>query len=263
MSKRNEYTENNRTENANEQNIFAEELNTPYVKDKTKKKSYKKRECNKPSKKQNRDLETKSSTESVIYMGTFYKFAGYTISDTIPPVIDLTQSSSNISIKSKKSVLFNQDGSALYSMPHLCGMIDLGRKRKLPHHSQTAPANQSISSRAFKAAKFKKCKRSQSYPNVLNIKNCTVENAVNKSPKRFLSSAEFSCGDCLSVDVDKQIIDTVLDLEEDYVTENACRAFNISEKSEVAGEDDLKSVDKSDLVENMNFSLNTLTDVYL
>lgn len=263
MSKRNEYMEKNRTETGNEHDIFTEEINTPYVKEKTKKKLYKKRDYNKPSKNENKDLETKSSTESVIYMGTFYKFAGYTISDTIPPVIDLTQNSSNISIKSKKSVVFNHDGSVLYSMPHLCGMIDLGRKRKLPHHPQTTPVSQNTCSRAFDAAKFKKYKRSRSYPNVLNIKHRAAENSINRSPKRFISYAELNCGDGLSVDVDKQMIDNVLDLEEDYETDDALRTFNIFEKSEATEENDLKSVDKSDLVENMNLSLNQLTNVYL
>lgn len=182
----------------------------------------------------------KCSLESVIYVGTVYKFKGYTVTNTIPPMIDLTTSDLDLGRKSagsyslntvKSTVLNSLSSHTMYpSIENVSISTDISDKRSVSGLCNSYSAD---------AINIKRIPK-QSSPYVISPDN----NRSNQNE-------------------DLDLLDLIINMEQEYRTDDALRYVDIKENIASSDTlDDLNDINKCSLVSDLNLNLKKLTQLY-
>lgn len=183
------------------------------------------------------------SLESIIYVGTVYKFKGYTLTNTVPPTIDLTMSTSDLNLEHKSVGSFSLN------------TIKSTALNSLSSHTMY-PSTEKITVANSKPSKLP----------VTRVHNSYSADAINtkRIPKQMSPYVKLSNRDSTLMPYDdSELLDIVIKMEEEYKTDEALRCVDLKETMENSDHlGDLNDIDKFSLVSDLNLSLCKLTQLY-
>lgn len=183
------------------------------------------------------------SLESIIYVGTVYKFKGYTVSNSNPPIIDLTASASDLDVEPRPS--------STYSLKTLKSTV----ANSMSSHTMY-PSTENVTICSGISDK-------RSVPLVRNVYSADVIN-IKRIAKQAIPYVKLTNN--INAFVKKEesdVLDTVIRMEQEYKTDEALKNVNLKEEvADSCNLDDLNEVSKCSLVSDLNLSLHELTQVY-